>query len=64
DRILILDENDPYELRDRGMMAMQLHRYGEATRFLERYLAAMPSAEDCSSVREQIEWIRAWLDEN
>ncbi|MGH9457080.1 MAG: SirB1 family protein [Thermoanaerobaculia bacterium] len=64
DRILLLDAHDPYELKDRGLAAMQLHRYDEATEFLERYLEAMPSAEDRLAVREQIEWLRGWLGPN
>lgn len=64
DRILILDGDDAYELRDRGVMAMQLHRYEEAIRDLRKYLEAMPSAEDRQAVRERIDWLRGWLDVN
>jgi regulator of sirC expression with transglutaminase-like and TPR domain len=64
DRLLVLDENDPYELRDRAVMAMELHRYDEAIRCLERYLAAMPSAEDRGRVRDEIDWLRAWTSVN
>ena len=64
DRLLILDGHDPYELRDRGMMAMELHRYQEAIRDLQCYLEAMPSADDGPSIREHIGWLRGWLDDN
>ncbi|MFN2441337.1 MAG: SirB1 family protein [Thermoanaerobaculia bacterium] len=64
DRLLILDENDPYELRDRAVMAMELHRYDEAILCLEKYLAAMPSAEDRTRVRDEIEWLRGWTSDN
>jgi hypothetical protein len=30
----------------------------------ERYLGLMPSADDRSRVREQIGYLRAWLDQN
>ncbi|HVT44006.1 MAG TPA: tetratricopeptide repeat protein [Thermoanaerobaculia bacterium] len=64
DRLLILDERDPWETHDRGMVAMQLHRYEEALVDLERYLEMAPHAEDGSRIREQIAWLRGWLDRN
>jgi len=64
DRLLLLDEKDSYELRDRGLVSMQLHRYDEAVEFLERYLVAAPHADDRSRIREQIEYLRAWMEKN
>lgn len=64
DRLLILDGRDAYEVRDRAALAMQLHGYAQAIELFERYLALMPSAEDRSRVREQIAYLRAWLDQN
>ncbi len=64
DRLLILDENDPFEVRDRATVAAQMHAYAEACRCLERYLALMPHADDHGRVREQIAWLRAWLQQN
>ena len=64
DRLLLLDERDAYEVRDRAALAMQLHAYGQAIELFERYLALVPSAEDRSRVREQIAYLRAWLDQN
>lgn len=64
DRLLILDGKDSYELRDRGLVSMQLHRYDEAIEFLERYLVATPHAADRSRIREQIEYLRAWMERN
>lgn len=61
DRLLILDEKDSFELRDRGLVSMRLHRYDEAVEFLERYLVATPHADDRSRIREQIEYLRAWM---
>jgi regulator of sirC expression with transglutaminase-like and TPR domain len=64
DRLLILDDRDPYEVRDRAALAMQLHAYGQAIALYERYLALMPSAEDRSRIREHIKYLRAWLEAN
>ena len=64
DRLLILDERDPYELRDRAALAMQLHGYSQAVECFERYLELMPHADDRGRVQEQIAYLRAWLDRN
>jgi regulator of sirC expression with transglutaminase-like and TPR domain len=64
DRLLILDDRDAYEVRDRAALAMQMHAYRQAIELFERYLALMPSADDRSRVREQIAYLRAWLDQN
>ena len=64
DRLLILDERDPYEVRDRATLSMQLHAYAQAIECLERYLALRPYAEDRGRVREQIAYLRAWIDQN
>lgn len=64
DRLLILDARDAYEVRDRAALAMQMHAYAQAIELFERYLVLMPSADDRSRVREQIAYLRAWLDQN
>jgi regulator of sirC expression with transglutaminase-like and TPR domain len=64
DRLLILDQNDPYEVHDRASVAVQMHEYREAIDCFERYLALMPHAENVARVREQIAWLRAWLEQN
>lgn len=64
DRLLILDDRDAYEVRDRAALAMQMHAYRQAIELFERYLTLMPSAEDRSRVREQIAYLGAWLDQN
>ena len=64
DRLLILDERDPYEMRDRSTLSMQLHRYRDAIESLERYLEMVPYADDLPKVREQIDYLRAWIDRN
>jgi regulator of sirC expression with transglutaminase-like and TPR domain len=64
DRLLILDDRDPYEIRDRAGLAMQMHTYVLAVECLERYLALVPTAEDSMRVRERIIYLRAWLEQN
>lgn len=64
DRLLILDDRDAYEVRDRAAVAMQMHAYAQAIEFFERYLVLMPHAEDRLRVREQIAYLRAWLEQN
>src|SRR4051794_23668263 len=64
DRLLILDDRDASELRDRAALAMQLHAYHEAIGCLERYLTLVPGADDSRRVREQILYLRSWLNAN
>jgi regulator of sirC expression with transglutaminase-like and TPR domain len=64
DRLLILDERDAYEVRDRAALAMQMHAYILAIECLERYLELMPHADDRHVVREQIVYLRAWMEQN
>lgn len=66
DRILILDDRDSFELRDRGVLAMQMHQYADAIYYLERYLSTVSYADpdEVSRVREQIAYLRAWLQQN
>jgi len=64
DRLLILDGNDPYELHDRATIAVQMHAYRQAIECFERYLALTPHADDLARVREQIAYLRAWLEQN
>ncbi|HEV8436260.1 MAG TPA: tetratricopeptide repeat protein [Thermoanaerobaculia bacterium] len=64
DRLLILDARDAYEIRDRAGLAMQMHTYALAIECLERYLDLMPHADDRNVVREQIMYLRAWIEQN
>jgi regulator of sirC expression with transglutaminase-like and TPR domain len=64
DRLLILDDRDSFEVRDRAMVAMQMHAYTQAIEFFERYLELAPHAEDRARVRDQIAYLRAWMDQN
>jgi regulator of sirC expression with transglutaminase-like and TPR domain len=64
DRLLMIDGDDPYQIRERGLVAMKLHRYREAIVALQDYLDRAPRAEDRQRIREQIEYVRAWLNSN
>lgn len=64
DRLLILDDRDVSEIRDRAALAMQMHSYAIAIECLERYLALVPAAEDSAKARSQIVYLRSWLDQN
>jgi regulator of sirC expression with transglutaminase-like and TPR domain len=64
DRLLILDDRDPFELRERAALAMQMHAYAVAIECLDRYLALQPHADDRSRIREQVAYLRAWIDQN
>lgn len=64
DRLLILDDRDPFEIRDRAAIAVQMHAYATAIEFFERYLELVPHADDRARIGEQIAYLRAWLDQN
>lgn len=64
DRLVILGEVDPWDFRDRGLLAMKLHRYEQAITDLERYLQLAPSAEDVNRIRDEIRYLRDWLSLN
>lgn len=64
DRLIILDDRDAWEIRDRAGLAIQMHAYRQAIELFERYLALMPVADDTTRVREQVAYLRAWLDQN
>jgi regulator of sirC expression with transglutaminase-like and TPR domain len=64
DRLLILDDRDPFELKERAALAKQMHAYSVAIECLERYLSLQPHADDIPRIREQIAYLRAWIDQN
>jgi regulator of sirC expression with transglutaminase-like and TPR domain len=63
ERLLMINPNDPTEIRDRGFLNAQLGRPGEAVADLESYLAASPAAPDADSVRGRVVWLRRRLSE-
>ncbi|HEX9983662.1 MAG TPA: transglutaminase-like domain-containing protein [Thermoanaerobaculia bacterium] len=64
DRLLILDDRDAYEIRDRAALAMQMHAYPQAIALFERYLLLVPHAEDRHRIAQQLAYLRAWLGQN
>jgi regulator of sirC expression with transglutaminase-like and TPR domain len=63
ERLLLINPQDPTEIRDRGFLNAQLGRPGEAVADLESYLAASPAAPDADSVRGRVVWLRQRLSE-
>jgi regulator of sirC expression with transglutaminase-like and TPR domain len=63
ERLLMINPDDPTEIRDRGFLNAQLGRPGEAVADLESYLAASPAAPDADSVRGRVVWLRRRLSE-
>lgn len=64
DRMMILGEVDAWDIRERGLLGMQLHRYEQAIADLEQYLLAAPTAEDADRIRGEIRYLREWLSLN
>jgi regulator of sirC expression with transglutaminase-like and TPR domain len=63
ERLLLINPEDPTEIRDRGFLNAQLGRPGEAVADLESYLAAAPAAPDADSVRGRVVWLRRRLSD-
>jgi regulator of sirC expression with transglutaminase-like and TPR domain len=53
---LVLDPDDPTELRDRGILFARLHRYDRAIADLEAYLERSPDAADVKQIRDKVLW--------
>jgi regulator of sirC expression with transglutaminase-like and TPR domain len=51
---LVLDPDDPTELRDRGILFARLHRYDRAIADLEAYLERSPHASDVKQIRDTV----------
>ena len=64
DRLLILDADDAFEVRDRAVVASRMHDYQAAIDGFERYLALMPHADDSARVLEHIASLRGWFEQN
>ena len=58
DFILVLAPRSPQERRDRGIIYLQLKRYGQALRDLAAYLQLAPQAEDHDEIQRQVKIIR------
>ncbi|MCU0551052.1 MAG: SirB1 family protein [Leptolyngbya sp. Prado105] len=57
ERILILFPDAAYELRDRGIIYFQTHRWIEARQDLESYLDQVPSANDRDLIQQLLDQI-------
>ena len=51
DRLLLLEPDQPTELRDRGLLYLELGHYAGALRDLGRYLEGTPTPEDAEKIR-------------
>lgn len=58
ERLLLLHPHDASEIRDRGLLACQLRRHGDAIADLERYLRLAPEANDSETIREHLRTLR------
>ena len=61
DCIMVLAPRSPQEQRDRGIIYLQLKRYGRALRDLAAYLQLAPLAEDHDEIQRQVKMIRQIL---
>ena len=59
DRLLLLDPESPFELRDRGLLYRELECHAAALRDLERFLELAPGHDSATSVRQVLEPLRA-----
>jgi len=53
ERLLILEPNSAQEMRDRGLLYLQLECFSQALEDLEAYLRLAPYADDAAEIREQ-----------
>ncbi len=58
DLMLMVNPDDPAEVRDRGLLLSQAGRLGAALRDLEGYLAMAPRGEDADTIKEHLAGIR------
>ncbi len=58
DRLLSLNPEDPFELRDRGMVYQQLECFSAALKDLEKFLEMKPHDVSAETIREQVMKLR------
>jgi regulator of sirC expression with transglutaminase-like and TPR domain len=61
ERILLLTPKAPLELRDRGIVHLQLKHYSRALRDFTSYLELAPDAENKDKIRQQIKALRQMI---
>ena len=54
ERLNVLDPTSAEDIRDRGLIYVQLECFKQALEDLESYLRLKPHAEDAKAVREQV----------
>ena len=57
ERLLIVQPDDPREIRDRGLLLAHMGRPTAAIADLEAYLSRVPEAPDADSVRGRLAWL-------
>jgi regulator of sirC expression with transglutaminase-like and TPR domain len=58
DKIVVLNEDDPQELRDRGIVHYKRQAFMLALKDFEKYLSIVPEHEDSEMVRQYVEVLR------
>jgi regulator of sirC expression with transglutaminase-like and TPR domain len=58
ERLVILDPTSAPEIRDRGLLYLEVERFSEAMDDLETYLRLAPDAEDAEKILEQVATLR------
>ena len=53
DRILLIEPDQPQDVRDRGLLRARLNQFNGALEDLERYARLAPGASDLPQIREQ-----------
>ena len=54
ERLVVLDPGSGEDIRDRGLICLQLERFKQAQEDLESYLRLVPHAADADAVRERV----------
>jgi regulator of sirC expression with transglutaminase-like and TPR domain len=54
DRLMVLDPASGEDIRDRGLIYLQLECFKQALEDLKRYLCLAPQADDADAIRDQI----------
>jgi regulator of sirC expression with transglutaminase-like and TPR domain len=58
DMMLLIDDQDPVQFRDRGLLRMQLRQFAGARRDLEHYLKHVPDAQDREQIEQHVKELR------
>jgi regulator of sirC expression with transglutaminase-like and TPR domain len=61
ERLLVLQPDDPEEIRDRGLLLFRMQKYGLALDSLNAYLAAAAGAQDRQTIEAHVRTLRELL---